>query len=75
MRAVLTMSLLASSPLLFGAPRPEVRKPDEVVVYRKTDQAELEVEIFRPRNWQIFQRFVVHYEKPLRSFRRIMITF
>lgn len=52
MRAVLTMSLLASSPLLFGAPRPEVRKPDEVVVYRKTDQAELEVEIFRPRNWK-----------------------
>ena len=51
MRLILTISLLACSHAAFGAPKPEVRKPDDVVVYRKTTQAELEIEIFRPEGW------------------------
>ena len=51
MRLILTISLLACSHAAFSAPKPEVRKPDEVVVYRKTTQAELEIEIFRPQGW------------------------
>ena len=51
MRLILTISLLACSHAAFGAPKPEVRKPDDVVVYRKTTQAELEIEIFRPQGW------------------------
>ncbi len=51
MRLILTISLLACSHAAFSAPKPEVRKPDEVVVYRKTTQAELEIEIFRPEGW------------------------
>ena len=49
MRSILTISLLACSHAAFSAPKPEVRKPDEVVVYRKTEQAELGIEIFRPK--------------------------
>ena len=52
MRTILTMSLLACSPVAFSAPKPEVRKPDEVVVYCKTEQAELGMEIFRPKGWK-----------------------
>lgn len=52
MRLILTISLLACSHAAFSAPKPEVRKPDEVVVYRKTTQAELEIEIFRPQGWK-----------------------
>ena len=46
------MSLLASSPVAFSAPKPEARKPDEVVVYRQTEQADLEMEVFRPKGWK-----------------------
>ena len=52
MRLILTISLLACSHAAVSAPKPEVRKPDEVVVYRKTTQAELEIEIFRPQGWK-----------------------
>ena len=52
MRLILTISLLACSHAAFSAPKPGVRKPDEVVVYRKTTQAELEIEIFRPQGWK-----------------------
>ena len=52
MRSILTISLLACSHAAFSAPKPEVRKPDEVVVYRKTEQAELGIEIFRPKGWK-----------------------
>ena len=52
MRTILTMSLLACSHVAFSAPKPEVSKPDEVVVYRKTEQAELGMEIFRPKGWK-----------------------
>lgn len=53
MRALLTISLLAPCSIALGAPKPEVRKPDEVVTYRKTEQAELKLEIFRPAGWKI----------------------
>ncbi len=52
MRTILTMSLLACSHVAFSAPKPEVSKPDEVVFYRKTEQAELGMEIFRPKGWK-----------------------
>ena len=35
-----------------AAPKPEIGKPDEVVVYRSTTEAELKLEIFRPRDWK-----------------------
>ena len=52
MRALLTISLLAPCSIALGAPKPEVRNPDEVVTYRKTEQAELKLEIFRPAGWK-----------------------
>ena len=58
MRVHLTISLLASCSILFGDPKPEARDPDEVVTYRKTEQAELKLEIFRPAGWK------AHDERP-----------
>ena len=52
MRVHLTISLLASCSIVFGDRRPEVRDPDEVVIYRKAEQAELKLEIFRPAGWK-----------------------
>jgi len=52
MRAFLTISLMATYSIVLGAPKPEVRKPDEVVTYRMTEQAELKLEIFRPAGWK-----------------------
>ena len=52
MRMLLAISLLAPCSIALGAPKPEVRKPDEVVTYRKTEQAELKLEIFRPAGWK-----------------------
>ncbi|NIP97529.1 MAG: alpha/beta hydrolase [Akkermansiaceae bacterium] len=51
MRLLLSCLLLAACPLGFGAPKPEVRSPDLVLPYRKTEQAELKLEIFRPAGW------------------------
>jgi len=45
--ACLTVSLTAPA-----APKPDIRNPDEVVVYRRTKEAELKLEIFRPRDWK-----------------------
>jgi acetyl esterase len=47
-------------PLLFAALcspvladlKPEVRAPDLVLPYRKTEQAELKLEVFRPKDWK-----------------------
>ena len=58
MRVHLTISLLAPCSIALGAPKPEVRKPEEVVIYRKTEQAELKLEIFRPAGWK------AHDERP-----------
>lgn len=58
MRVHLTISLLASCSIVFGDPKPEARDPDEVVTYRKTEQAELKLEIFRPAGWK------AHDERP-----------
>ncbi len=52
MRALLTISLLAPCSIALGGAKPEVRKPDEVVTYRKTEQADLKLEIFRPAGWK-----------------------
>ncbi len=52
MRMLLTMSLLAGCSIACGEPRPEVRKPDEMVTYRKAGDVDLKLEVFRPRGWK-----------------------
>ena len=52
MRMFLTMSLLAGCSIAWGEPKPEVRKPDEELTYRKVGDVELKLEVFRPRGWK-----------------------
>ena len=46
------MSLLAGCSIAWGEPKPEVRKPDEELTYRKVGDVELKLEVFRPRGWK-----------------------
>ncbi len=58
MRTLLTIAI-AGLTVPFAAPaapEPETRDPDEVVVYRKTKEAQLKLEIFRPRGWKAADR-------------------
>lgn len=57
--------LLFTLPVLFlallpmaasAAPKPEIRKPDVVLPYRKTAEAELKLEVFRPADWKADDR-------------------
>lgn len=41
---------------LGAAPKPEVREPDQRVVYRTTPEAELKLEVFRPPGWKADDR-------------------
>ncbi|MFP6857123.1 MAG: alpha/beta hydrolase [Roseibacillus sp.] len=49
--ALALVTALAAGPLS-AAPKPEVRAPDLVVPYRKTEQVKLKLEIFRPVDWK-----------------------
>lgn len=50
MRILLAL-LFACSPVL-ADPKPPLRDPDLTVSYRKTKQADLKIEIFRPKDWK-----------------------
>ena len=52
MRMFLTMSVLAACSIAWGEPKPEVRKPDEELTYRKVGDVELKLEVFRPKGWK-----------------------
>lgn len=51
MRLPTLLTAILTSGLLTAAPKPEVRAPDAVLPYRKTAQAELKLEVFRPEGW------------------------
>lgn len=50
-RQILALGVFTSGSAL-AAPAPETRPPDQTVTYRKTEEAELKLEIFRPEGWK-----------------------
>ena len=56
MRLLLVLIAATGASPLFAAPKPEVGGPDLVVPYRRTDQAELRLEVFRPAGWKASDR-------------------
>lgn len=56
MRSLLLLPLILFPALVEAAPKPEIAKPDGVVSYRKTEQVELTMEVFRPKGWKASDR-------------------
>lgn len=52
MRTLLALVLAALCSPVSADPKPDVRDPDLVISYRKTEQAELKLEVFRPKGWK-----------------------
>lgn len=56
MRSFLLLLCVAVPSVTWAAPKPDVGKPDEIISYRKTEQVELTMEVFRPKGWKATDR-------------------